>query len=72
MRVFRFGRFPAASIIRGFVLRLLKAVKKLSHNKKKHCNITVDILEEDLYLVIATQKVTSNVQTVPRQSPDIY
>jgi hypothetical protein len=25
---------------------MLKAVKKLSHNKKNHCNIRVDIIRE--------------------------
>jgi len=30
------------------------------------------VIKKSLHLMIAIQKVTSKVQSVPRQSPDIY
>jgi hypothetical protein len=35
-------------------------------------NIIQDVQKVSVHLIITTQKGTSNVKSVPRQSPDIY
>ena len=48
-------------------IHLLEARPRMSHTRTAYLLVTYRV-----HLMITIQKVTSNVQSVPRQSPDIY
>jgi hypothetical protein len=62
------GCFTKAKLPRGELTRRLVG--------PQHCLVMSDKIQDDkkvfVRLMIIIQKVTSNVQSVPRQSPDIY
>jgi hypothetical protein len=52
----------------------LNTILPLSWHKRLHGNCAIEQGDQNIYvhLMITTQKVTIKVQSVPRQSPDIY
>jgi hypothetical protein len=48
-------------------------VNALEKTNMKHTDLQFEsLIQGDVHLMITIQKVTSNVQSVPCQSPDIY